>query len=276
MTVLEARGLRNGSSGGRHRRDRLRGSPTIGRQVYWLTSGRIVGALLQAFTLGLLSRALGPSGFGIAAGVVGAVQASIAVCDLGVTPTLLRTRARSRSDPSTRSLLALNARVSFALGLVWALILLATWLVSGASAYLFLLPLAIWVVAEKNTETTLMIPLADGKTLELLASLILRRSIALGLLSAGIHLGTKPLLAYSVALAGSGLIGVTWTRGRNAERLPRRRRDPYLPLLRQAFPFWLATLAVQGRAFDVSIVRAVTDDLHVRGVPPPRAGSPAH
>lgn len=260
MTLLQVSRPKNRRCGGRHRRSQPSGNITIGRQVYWLTSGRIVGALLQALTLGLLSRALGPAGFGLAAGVVGAVQASIAVGDLGVTPTLLRTRARGSSASLTGSLLALNARVSLALGLIWTAILLAAGLISGEIAYFFLLPLAIWVVAEKNTETTLMIPLADGKTFELLASLMLRRSAALGLLLAGIHLGAHPLVAYSVALAGSGLIGVAWTRGRTTAGLPRQRSVPYLPLLRQAFPFWLATLAVQGRAFDVSIVRAAADD----------------
>lgn len=257
--------LSGGARTGRHRVSGPTRGVRINHQVYWLTSGRIVGALLQAVTLGVLSRGLGPAGFGLVAGTVGAVQASIAIGDLGVTPTILRTRARSRTDPLTGALLTLNTRVSLLLGLLWTVVLVSAWASSGEIAYLFLLPLAVWVVTEKNTETSLMIPLADGRALELVFSLVLRRSTALALLLAALHFGAEPLLAYSGALAAAGLTGVVWIRRRLPGTLPKRCRPAYVPLLRAAFPFWLATLAVQGRAFDVSIVRVAAGD-YVSGV----------
>jgi O-antigen/teichoic acid export membrane protein len=238
---------------GRHRAGRAQRSGLLG-QFLWLVTGRVGGALLQAVTLGLLARWVGPAQFGLVAGVLGAAQVSIAVSDLGISPSLLRIRATDPHDPRLRSLLLLNRLMSTALLAVWVAVLGILAGISGNTAFMLLLGVAVWVSAEKNTETFLMVSLADGRTQDMLLSLGLRRTATVVLLAGGVLCGLPALLSYGIALASSGVLGATWTWRRIAGVLPTAGAQPMRPLLREALPFWLNSMAIQGRNLDVVLV----------------------
>ena len=238
---------------GRHRRVR---DPTAGLlgQFLWLVTGRVGGALLQAVTLGLLARWVGPTQFGLVAGVLGAAQVSIVVSDLGISPSLLRIRAKDPGDPRLHSLLLLNRFMSGALLIVWTAALGILAGVSGNESFLLLIGVAVWVSAEKNTETLLMVSLADGRTQDMLLSLGLRRTATVVLFTIGALCGLPTLLSYGIALASSGLLGAAWTWRRIARVLPTANFQPMRPLLREALPFWLNSMAIQSRNLDVVLV----------------------
>jgi O-antigen/teichoic acid export membrane protein len=227
---------------------------SIKRQFFWLASGRIVGALIQALTLGLVARWAGPAHFGPAAAVLGAAQATIAVADLGISPTLLSIRARNEQDSRVPSLLRLNARVSAVVLAGWLAGLVVAARATGNADYILLGGVAVWIAAEKNTETWLMMPLADGRTNEILRSLALRRALTAVVLIATYALGLPVLLAYSVALALSGLAGAIWTRQRLVYSVPPSCGASTMLLVKQATPFWLNSMAIQARNLDVIVV----------------------
>ena len=238
---------------GRHR---AAGPPrsSLLTQFLWLASGRVGGALLQAITLGLLARWLGPAHFGVVAGVLGGAQVSIAITDLGISASLLLIRSKDRTDPRIRSLLILNRRMSTVLLVAWPVILGVLAAVTEDSSFLLLLGVAVWVAAEKNTETFLMVSLADGRTRVMLLSLGLRRILTAVVLTASVAAGLPVLLSYSIALASSGLLGAAWTWRQIAGFLPHRNSEPMWPLLRAALPFWLNSLAIHARSLDVVLV----------------------
>ena len=235
-------------------RGRHRARNSLLSQFLWLASGRAGGALLQAVTLGLVARWVGPIHFGHVAGVVGAAQASVALADLGISPTLLRMRSTDPHDPRVRGLLSLNRRVSFVLLACWFGALTTAAAVTGDRTFLLLLGVAVWVAAEKNTETSLMVTLADGCTRDITLSLGLRRIVTTTLLVGGTAVGAPALLAYGCALAVSGILGWAWTWRRVEAALPATRPGPVRPLLRAALPFWLNSMAIQARNLDVVVV----------------------
>jgi O-antigen/teichoic acid export membrane protein len=238
----------------RRGRHRAAGRASLLTQFLWLASGRVGGALLQALTLGLLARWVGPVHFGLVAGVAGAAQLSVAVADFGISPSLLRMRSRDPADGRVRELLALNRKVSGLLLVAWAAGLSGAAFLTGDIRFLQLLGVAVWVAAEKNTETGLMVSLADGRTQEMLLSLGLRRILTAGILVAGFVAGLPVLVAYSTGLAVSGLVGAAWTRRRILGTLPPGESQPMRPMLRAALPFWLNSMAIQGRNLDVLLV----------------------
>lgn len=234
----------------------------IRRQVYVLATGRAGGAVLQALTLGLLARSAGPTDFGVAVGVTGAGQAAMAIADLGISPTLLRVRARNPNDDRIRRLLRLNLFISIGLGVVGVLVLACGSVVTARSEYALLAGVGVWIAAEKNTEARLMVPLADGRTGDLLRSLLLRRLVSIVVLATALALSIPALASYSAALAISGIVGARWSTRQIRSTLP----PTAVPggkahLLREALPFWLNSVAIQLRAVDVSVVRLFASGL---------------
>lgn len=229
-------------------------APTVRSQFYLLATGRIAATVLQAVTLALLAREAGAATFGMATAIVGAAQASLVVADLGLTPGLLRARARDGEQHLVRPLLSLNHRMSCALGLAWLAVLGSAAQLTGRSAYLVLLPVALWVAMEKETEAWLMVPLADGHTQDIARSLVVRRlPPALAVVAAPVA-GIDPLLAYAGGLGVGGVLGTVWVVRRVAPRVPADGGAGVRPLLRLGLPLWLASLAHYARSLDVLVV----------------------
>ena len=61
-----------------------------------------------------------------------------------------------------------------------------------------MLPLAIWVGAERQADTWLGVPLADGDAKVNTFNLVLRRASALGLYAAQVALSVPAVLAFSI------------------------------------------------------------------------------
>lgn len=245
-------------TGADHGVGRHRAQKSVRHQFYLLSSGRLGGAALQAVLLGLAARWSGPTDFGLLASVLGATQAAMALADLGLSPTLVRLRARSPQDPRIRRLLEFNAQSSVVLGAVIVITLACLGFAYDQPHLWLLIGIGVWAVGEKNTETWLTISLADGRTDETLRSLITRRGAAVLSFLFLSTLGMGVLLSYSLALAASGTLGATLIRRTVSRRLPAAQRQVRASL-GSAIPLWLTSVAVQARTLDVATVRLVAD-----------------
>ena len=230
-------------------------------QFVWLAAGRAGGALCQAATLGLLARWAGPGDFGLAAAVTGAATTSVVAADLGISATILTLRARDAADGRIHLLQRLNTWSAATLGVLWLVVFAIVSRVSDGVEPVLMLGAAAWVTGERLTETSLMVPLADGQTKVSLYSLLARRGATAVVLILTYASGWSPLVSYGWALATSAVIGVFGVRRlfpRGKAALPLRLT---MPLLRAAAPFWLNSLAILARSLDVSVARGSTTPL---------------
>lgn len=225
------------------------------RQFSWILLGRLVAAALQATTVIILARLLGPHQFGVLAAILGAIIWLQAVADLGVAKLVVRERTDGASRGVVSGGLWVNSRSTFILGLVLALL----FLFSGVffdEAFFLMLPLAVSAAGEKNADTWLGVAIADGDTHLNSINLVCRRALALGgfLLLASTDIA--PMLAYTIAVAIAALCSVAFAH-RHVSKLVVAEREPLRAVLDLARPYWINTLAVQLRNLDAGIVGAM-------------------
>lgn len=222
-------------------------------QFAWLFSGRVGAAALQALTLALLARWSTPSDFGLAASLLALATVLQTATDAGLPTFVLRSRALDRHDGRVTAALHLNDRIAAVVAVSTGLGIAAF----GAtlnSALLPLLPLAIWIAAERNSETWLGVSVADSRASQSTFSLVFRRTAALGLFAGGHALGAAPLLAFACAYGVSGLAGSVLARRVVRPHLPPVLRLRIRDLLALSWPYWLNSAASQARNLDVSLI----------------------
>lgn len=224
----------------------------IGRQFSWILIGRLVGALVQAGSMALLARWIGPAEFGLFASVYGFAIITQTVMDFGLATSIVRLRAQSPDDGSIGSILRLVGRINFGVVIIGFLgaVALSIW----DHRFVPLIPLAVWIGADRQVETWLGIPLADGATWQNASSLIFRRTAALLFLIGAFAMGTDPFFGYAFGLAVSSLFAAVFVVRRNLNSVRTDRRTSDWSLLRQARPFWINSIGTQARNLDTLIV----------------------
>jgi O-antigen/teichoic acid export membrane protein len=228
------------------------------REVLTLLSGRVVASLVQALTFILFARATPPHDYGTTMAVVGVLLALQATADLGLSPLIVRSTAKGSWEVVGRAV-TLGGRVSIVLFLVGSL---AIWLLTATiqgEELLYLLPLAAWSAAEKNTDLRLSVAIGEGRNQTVSRSLAIRRLSALFLFLGFSTAGMAAIPALTVGLTISSGLGLLHAR---------RQQDltawgdhsalEATSLLRQARPFWINSTAVQSRNLEVQIVSAAT------------------
>lgn len=231
-------------------------SSRLSTQFSWILVGRIVAAALQAVTLVILARALGPQEFGILTAVLGITIWLQAVADLGIGKMVVRERSDGSSPELVAGALWLNARSSLVLGISLGL----AFVLAGSffnTIFFLMLPLAFSVAGEKNADTWLGVAIADGDTHLNSLNLVGRRAGALGIFLALNLIGMVPLLSYSVAVAVSAAGSVIFARI-HVSRLVGAPRSSMRVVFSCARPFWVNTLAVQLRNLDSAIVGLIS------------------
>ena len=213
---------------------------------------RGLGSVLQAAVLILLARAVPASTFGLVNAVIGIVGILLVVTGLGMSVYLPRARARG-DTADVAAALRLNTLSNVVAGLVLAGAI-AIWTDRGG------LPVALAVIGlslalERNVDTVLGVPIADGDSRTPAVSMLLRRSVSLVVLLVGLRVGADPLWSYGAGLLAGAVAGQLHVRhvvdvDHGAGRSPAR------VVLRQAWPFLVSNVTGQARTLDTAIVAA--------------------
>ena len=222
-------------------------------QFVWILGGRIVAAALQAGLMLFLARAVSPAEFGFFAAPYGLATIIQTAFDLGLPSLAVKLRSRNTRDGRVTNLLLLNSQLSALMAFSMLILTgaLAMWVNSG---YLLLLPLAIWAAAERNADAWLGVALADGDVWVNMCNLVARR--LLGLLAfVGLNAVSTipPLLAFSIAVALAAVGSNVFAKRFVSRRLPGRAQLGMVSALRQAWPFWVNSVATQARNADTAI-----------------------
>ena len=232
-------------------------------QLGWVSVGKLVGAVIQALTLVLVARWAGPTGFGavgIALSLVVIVQTAT---DLGLPTYLMRERAARPDNPAIRKALQIN---TFTAGMM-SIILAAAFAVTGVlidPAFFFLLPMALWAAADRNTDTWLGVTFADGDVRLNVAVSLCRRSLVLMTMTGLYFAGVPPLLAFSVALAAVGTSVNIFVHRWVSRRLAHSDEPTHArSILRASSSYWVISVSAQLRNLDAIIVGVVTGTTQV-------------
>ncbi|MGC4107104.1 MAG: oligosaccharide flippase family protein [Thermomicrobiales bacterium] len=225
-------------------------------QIGSTITSRLLAGLLQGAMLVLIARATSPHDFGLLSIAIGVGMFAQTALDLGIVTFLLVERASDRGSKLLSGALAWNSRTSLFLGGVACLAIVAVSTFSGATT-LVLLPLAIWIGAERNAEACLAIVYADGDWIETAANLVIRRAISLALLIALLGLNVQPLLAFSIAWGLASLTGAIIARVRIASLIDLGDSLSFSQLLSHTAPYWATTAAMNSNTLDSLVVGAV-------------------
>jgi O-antigen/teichoic acid export membrane protein len=136
----------------------VRTEPAAGRGLHrqfgWLLASRLIGALLQVVTLGLLARLAGGGDFGRVSAFLGIALALSAAGDFGVGAYLTSVRAAHPDSSQIADALRLNAVSAWLVTALLGAGLTAAG-VWGNGVYLAMVPLAAWTGCERLTEARL-------------------------------------------------------------------------------------------------------------------------
>lgn len=225
------------------------------KQFIWVSIGRAAAAVLQAVVLALVARAVTPAEFGLLGVFLGFATVAQTVIDMGVATFIIRERASKPESGDIALAMRFNWFTSILLSVLTAAAIAITAFVATYE-WLFLLPLAVWIGAERNADARISIALADGDAKINVINLVGRRLLATGILVALVSLGTDGLLAYSSALAVAAVVSSIFANGYVRKRVSPRSGSSYRELLRRSRPYWIHSVATQSRNLDSALVGA--------------------
>lgn len=224
-------------------------------QFLALLVSRALGSALQAVALVLLARSVTPDVFGVVNAVIAVVGIVLVATGLGMS--LLVPRARAAGDVDE---VAAGLRMN-----LWSNLGTAVVLVVGLGLYTGLqdLPLGVLLIGlslalERNVDTILGIPIADGDARTPATSMLLRRTVSLLVLVPALVVGVDPVWAFTCGLLAGGVAAQVHIRrvvvaGGDASAVPSG------ALLRRAAPFLVSNLSAQARTLDTAVVATVLD-----------------
>ena len=230
-------------------------SPRLGRQFAWASIARVIAAILQAILLIIAARAVSSAEFGLLASVLGVATVVQTALDMGVSTFVTRERAASPDSGSVATALRFNALTSVAMAVLAAILILCVGLLNVS--FLFLLPLAIWVSAERTADLRLAIAFADGDVQVNSLNLLARRLTSIVLLVALLSLAVEPLLAYSIAVALAAVGSAIFANAYVRKRVVTRSDISFRKLIQLSWPYWVHSVATQLRNLDSAITAVV-------------------
>jgi len=233
----------------------------IASQFAWVSGGRVLGALIQTVTFVLVARNAGPIDFGLLGAAFGIATVIQTGFDFGLSTLVVRERASEKNNPIVTDALRLADANAVYLSASVGLLLVAAGILLSPTFFM-MLPLAIWVGSERQADTWLGIPLADGDARVNTVNLVLRRAAALAVYGILVAVGTAPVLAFSIALAAASVASSIAVR-RYVSSLVAVRRVEFdrKHIFRVARPYWVNSLGTQARNLDAAIVSAVAGPL---------------
>lgn len=225
----------------------------VARQFAWVSGGRLLAAVLQALTLVFVARDVAPAEFGVLSVFLGVAAVAQTVIDCGVSTFIIRERAARPRSGDIAVAMSFNSWSSSALGLLTGTALLAL----GSTVnpiYLLMLPLAVWIGAQRNADNRLTIMVADGDAWINVTNLLTRRVAILVLLLTFSAIGLSPILGYSIASAvacvGSSIFANLYVR----KRIEPKSDLTFRALIQRSSHYWIHSVATQARNLDALIV----------------------
>lgn len=225
-------------------------APGLKRQFITMVASRIFGVILQAVVIVAIGRASSVASFGHL-GMVTSIGLFLGtVLDFGMSNALARAHVRQEKR-LVGSILRLSSQVNV-ISLSLILILAGTAALTIQSP-LWLFGVTAAMMIERNIETFLSIPIADGDTLTPSISLILRRTVTLVTTLGLYRLADVSILnAYTWAYMIASLVGQIHVRRRvKREGMPSL---PVIKVLRICLPFFTSNITAHARYLDVTIV----------------------
>lgn len=227
----------------------------IAGQFAWASSSRVIAALLQALLAILAARSVLPAEFGLLAAMLGITTVLQTVFDMGIQTFTTRERASHGDVGSVSAAIKFNGRTSLLLLTVSAVMILVA--AQFNQAFFLMLPLAIWVSAERTADVRLAVAFADGDVKVTALNLVARRVAAILLFILLLSINVEALLGYSIAVAGAAAASATFARSYVQRRVTAQPTLTNRALLRASWPYWLNSVATQARNLDSTITAAV-------------------
>jgi O-antigen/teichoic acid export membrane protein len=233
------------------------GRKKLAAQFAWVSAGRILGALIQAVTLLLLARDLGPHQFGLFSAVFGTVIVVQSVFDFGIATLVIKERAVDQHSALIHSALRITDQTSFLLSAAIAIPLLLLGLFLDPF-YFLLLPLAVWAACERHADIWLSVPLADGDARINTQNLLVRRTVSALLYIGAVAAGIEAAFAFAAATALTAIVSLIAIRRIVSKKItfypvPLKLRE----VVNRSWPFWVNSLGTQARNLDTVIVSSV-------------------
>lgn len=232
------------------------GAKGLVTQSVWILTGRAIGAVLQAVSMALLARWSGVAEFGFFAAAYGAAIFVQEAAGFGLRTYLVRMRAQYPDAKIVGGLLRLETRIDLWVAGIGFLAAVAAAILDARCA--LLIPLAIWLAADKHTEAWLAIPLSDGSAWQNSVSLVARRAGALAIFLGAVSAGVEAGVSFATGLAVSSLASALFLRSRISTYV---RTAGKIISFRETFratrSYWINSLAAQARNMDTVIVGAI-------------------
>ncbi|MEF2977454.1 oligosaccharide flippase family protein [Subtercola sp. YIM 133946] len=224
------------------------------QQFIFLVISRGAASVLNALSFVWLGRLVGVELVGIL-GIVTSVTAFIFVlADFGMATYISRERARGNDDVVIGAL-RFNVASTVSVGVLLT-IALATFAAASALPWSTVL-LGLASALEKNTETSLSVPIADKKKFVPAFNVLLRRGFTLIAFGVSLWIGLDPVLAFCIGTASAAVVGQlnirTWMRGK-VKSTTKWSAAQLRSVAGAAWPFWISNVTATARTLDISIV----------------------
>lgn len=199
----------------------------------------------------LVARWAGPADFGVLSAIISVGAVLFVVSDFGMSTFISRAVATG-DNPGVASALRVNTMTTVGGGFL-AVAAIAAFAAAGGISYGTMM-LGAALALEKNTDTALSIPIANGIKAVPAQSLLLRRSVGLSALLILHAVGIESIDSYSASFLIGSIFGQVHMRlslrswyGHGTKRSG---------LLREAFPFLVSNVSASARNLDTAIVSA--------------------
>jgi len=230
-----------------------RGGP-VRRQFLGILVSRGLGSALQALALIVLARSVAPTEFGAVNVVIAVVGFALVGTGLGMSVYVPWARASGRDDEVVAAL-RVNTGSNY-LSAVVGVTVVSVWAHLGGLPWGVAL-IALSLALERNADTWLGVPIADGRSAVAVVSVLLRRVVCLVVMLPAIALGLDPVLAYTAGLVAGSLAGQLHVRLAVSDLCGTLHAVPASVVIRAAWPFLVSNATGQARTLDVGIVGLV-------------------
>ena len=221
-------------------------------QFLGLVGSRAIASLLQAVAFLGLARLVPVSELGAVGIVTSAGVFAALLTDFGVASCISRARARGNNALVAGGLLT-NDLTAAILSVVGSAVILLVGQASPASIALSLLLTAL--AFERNAETGLSVPFADGNRRAPAVSILGRRIIGIGVFGILLLFGVDGLTAFCVGqVVGAAFGYVHKTISLAATGIHRAERVSFGAVFQNSWPFWVSAVMNQVRVVDTTVI----------------------
>lgn len=231
---------------------------TLLSRTTWIAGSRLAAALIQALSLILVARQVGPADFGILAAFMGIVIVLQALFDFGLSTYITRLRAECPESP----LITIAIKIFQYAGLVLLVVTVGSAvgvsLVSQRPWWL-LIALAAAGYFERQCDVRLTIAMADGEVWKNSLTLLVRRILTMLLLLAMLQTGLNSIASFGIASLAGAIASFVLSHKFVVIENPKTwaKWCHVMDIFSVSKFFWTNSLGVQFRNLDVILVASL-------------------